>query len=652
VVWLALLMVAGVALSITTAVKMASPSKISKARSALEQGRLPEAEKMFRALSRPRHWGRQHEQACYGLGQALEQRGQVDQAIEVYDKYLYRYERTGRGTKRIIERIRSRRDALVRELNARTIRITNNYAASHGKLIKRQPLIKVRESGHGVEGPKCQVRAKPSNDELLDIFGSESPIAVADETLEPIRTDHHPEKSDQVLDRYLLGEKLGEGGFGEVYQGYLPVAIKIAKNPALIDNLKRLGVLQSKVNSARIVAPIEVNLENDPPFVVMEHIDGPDMRNILSAYDGLAPADALHLMHEIALGLSDAHKVGVLHLDLKPENVLVSADGEVKLTDFELGRDQSEGAKFRMSQSLASIDGKNVQGTVAYMSPEQRVGKKLDARSDIYTAGIMLFEALTGELPQPGDKPSQFVANLPASIDQIFERCFVRYERRYQSSSQLAQDLQQALSVLAERPNLKKLVRDSRLADRAALENAPASAKNPENSIVERRPVQLPPQILAGPKEDSKESPKISVKGEGGKEYLRTTSFQERYSPSPPIADPKAETLAVPVEAPGVTPQPTDLTVEIPPKASSPETLENPEAPKRQSLDSLIASRAKNAKAQEVAPRVPINKAIEIHALERLENVKATVEEIEQLSEDLQFDGETKERPDRTLEAG
>lgn len=578
--WLAFIMIFGVIFSIATAIKMNAPSGIEKAREALEQGRLREAEKRFRVLARTLRYGRQHEQAYYGWAQALEQLDKINEAIDVYDKYLYNYERTGRGTRRILERIRSRRDLLLRETQ-RTAAAAEPVA--RGVLVKKEPQIKVK--GSSEEAPRIQVREKPTKNELQDVFGSESSISSVEEDVVPVYTEHQPENSNQLLDKYLLSEKLGEGGFGEVYQAYLPVAIKVAKNPELVENLKRLGVLQSKVNSPRVVAPLEVNLDHDPPFVVMEHIDGPDMRELLKAHDGLPPADAVHILKEIALGLHDAHKAGVLHLDLKPENVLLSADGEVKITDFELGRDQSEAARLRMSHSLASVNDESVQGTVAYMSPEQRVGKSLDQRSDIYTAGVMLFEALTGELPQPGDKPSDFVANLPASIDRIFERCYVRYERRYQNVRELVRDLEAAQQVLPDKPQLKALVKNLRLAERAKTKTqkrpvSPISMTAPTTPVTQENPT---PAIKAKlkPQVEAAANPKISVKGEGGKQYIQPTSFQERYSvPANLAVDPKGETIEVAGEAPS-------------------EAKTMPVQVKRPSIDSLIAARARDAKEKE-----------------------------------------------------
>jgi serine/threonine protein kinase len=138
-------------------------------------------------------------------------------------------------------------------------------------------------------------------------------------------------------------------------------------------------------------------------------------------------------MLQIARGLKDAHNQGVCHLDLKPSNVLISYRGEVKLTDFEFSRSLSG----ELSLSLATQDG--IAGTLPYMSPEQRRGQKADAKSDIYTFGVMLFEALVGELPQPGDTPVDFTGD--KTFDHIFAKSFARPRKRFYSGRYLLDEL-------------------------------------------------------------------------------------------------------------------------------------------------------------------------------------------------------------------
>src|SRR5581483_1708540 len=269
----------------------------------------------------------------------------------------------------------------------------------------------------------------------------------------------------QRVGGYVLAEKLGEGGFGEVYRALRPVAIKLARDPSVVEHLRRFGTIQSRVHSDRVVKPLEVNLEADPPYVVMELVDGCTLRDLLETKE-VKDVEALTILREVALGLRDAHEAGILHLDMKPENVLVDETGKVKITDFELGNMNEEAAQAKLSRSLATqeSDGK-IAGTIAYMSPEQRDGKVPDARSDVYTFGIMLFEALTGQRPQPGDKISDFRKDLAhvSELDRIFERCFTRLERRYATARELSKDLEWVCERLPK-ADLHALMRSSPMA--------------------------------------------------------------------------------------------------------------------------------------------------------------------------------------------
>ena len=242
---------------------------------------------------------------------------------------------------------------------------------------------------------------------------------------------------------YVLAEKLGEGGFGEVYRGLLPVAIKLARSSEDVERLRHFAEMQARVQSDRIVRPLALDLTADTPYVVMELVEGATLREVL-AMGQLEPGAALVLSLEVARALADTHAAGLAHLDLKPENVLVSREGQVKLTDFDLARsaERPDG----LNLSLAFTQEAPAGGTLAYMSPEQRAGKAADAQSDVYTFGVCLFEALTGTIPQPGDRPSQYVEGLPQAVDDLFERCYARQERRYANAGELLGDLERALA--------------------------------------------------------------------------------------------------------------------------------------------------------------------------------------------------------------
>lgn len=260
---------------------------------------------------------------------------------------------------------------------------------------------------------------------------------------------------------YTLISKLGEGGFGEVYLGrneIRDVAIKFARDPSSIHQFRRLCSVQSKIESRNVVGVISSDLDTTPAHIVMELVSGCTLRDVIDkvsetgAWSYRRPA-LLYILHEIAAALRDAHKLGISHLDLKPSNVLISDTGEVKLTDFEFSRTAKD---IHLSLSLATVEG--MAGTLVYMSPEQRQGKNVDAQSDIYTFGVVMFEALTGDRPQPGDLLSEFIDN--DSYDQIFSRCFSRPRKRFKSGGLLFREFDKMNKDLVNRSQLVSLLQD------------------------------------------------------------------------------------------------------------------------------------------------------------------------------------------------
>jgi len=269
-----------------------------------------------------------------------------------------------------------------------------------------------------------------------------------------------------VIDQYTLTRKLGEGAFGEVFQaedGPKNVAIKFAKASASTDQFSRFLKVQSKIKSDHIVQVLDSDLDATPARIVMELVDGCTLRDVINkiaeagAWQYRRPA-MLYILREIAAGLRDAHKQGVSHLDLKPSNVLISSMGEVKLTDFEFSRSAKD---IHLSLSLATTD--NLAGTLAYMSPEQRRGKDVSYTSDIYTFGVLMFEVMTGELPQPGDILSEFIEN--TAYDRIFTRCFCRPIKRFADGNQLFNRFDELNKDMVNRSQLVSLLEDFQLSE-------------------------------------------------------------------------------------------------------------------------------------------------------------------------------------------
>ncbi len=416
----------------------------------LENGRFDQARAVFEQVAaRATPGDPARESALYLLGLAQEALGRPEDARAAYGRWLDENAATGRpGSARLKAQVDERLAGLEAASGASPLSPWERFN-------REAPLVRV--------APREQRPSERTQVPKGRLVSTDLPPLSLDE----VRRDLRRLDAGVRIGGYVLAEKLGEGGMGEVYRALRPVAVKFARSPEAVEHLRRFGTLQGKIDSPRIVKPLEVALEADPPYVVMEFVDGPTLRALLEARGALDPGLALPILAEVARGLADAHAVGVMHLDLKPENVLLDASGAVKLTDFELGREQGEASQLRLSLSFRSGEVEKMGGTLAYMSPEQRAGKVPDARSDVYTFGVLLFEALTGTLPEPGDRPSDFVPDLPAEIDQLFERCFARLERRHADGRDLVKELERALERVPGRLDLAQAVAEvpKRLAD-------------------------------------------------------------------------------------------------------------------------------------------------------------------------------------------
>lgn len=284
-----------------------------------------------------------------------------------------------------------------------------------------------------------------------------------------------PQPNDRISE-YVLIERVGTGAFGQVFKARHHVwpdqivAIKIPTDPDYVRMLRREGIGLHQVSHRNIVKPIGFDPFADPPYLVMEYVGGGDLRQLLWGGDsrtgppvlatspaGVAsgPGEAIRanpvrqlalprvieLLTQILEGLAAAHAAKLLHLDLKPSNILLAEDGTVKLTDFGLGRALLRpGESVFQSLSMAA-EANSITGTLEYMSPEQRRGLPLDERADIYAAGVILFELITGERPAGGERPSELRAESPAWLDEIFTRSYARLEWRYPSAGAMLADL-------------------------------------------------------------------------------------------------------------------------------------------------------------------------------------------------------------------
>ena len=212
--------------------------------------------------------------------------------------------------------------------------------------------------------------------------------------------------SATIAGRYVIQKKIAGGGMATVYLALdnrldRQVAIKIihphlAQDAAFLSKFSQEAKLAARLSHPNLVNVFDQGTDGSNTYLAMEYVEGITLRDALTKFGRLTADQALDLYEQLLAGLAAAHRAGILHRDLKPENVLLADDGRVKLADFGLARSVD-------TQTQAD----SLVGTVAYLSPELVTRGQVDARSDVYAAGIMLFELVTGRQPFEGDQPVQ-----------------------------------------------------------------------------------------------------------------------------------------------------------------------------------------------------------------------------------------------------
>jgi serine/threonine-protein kinase len=263
------------------------------------------------------------------------------------------------------------------------------------------------------------------------------------------------------INNYLIEEKVGQGAFGEVWRARhhvfenQTVAIKIPTDPQYVQNLRREGVVIHGLRHPNIVRALDLDPYADPPYFIMEFVPGDSLRAFIDAHPhGLPVPIALDILRGILEALDVAHDAGVIHRDIKPANILlnekienianVTADS-VRVTDFGLGKVGGVAKQsIMLSADIKNQHGENISGTLAYMSPEQREGRNVDGRSDLYACGVVLFEMIVGERPHGIELPSALRPGLPPICDALFARCYARQDRRFENAAQMLDELNQA----------------------------------------------------------------------------------------------------------------------------------------------------------------------------------------------------------------
>jgi serine/threonine protein kinase len=272
------------------------------------------------------------------------------------------------------------------------------------------------------------------------------------------------------LKNYEIEALLGKGGMGAVYRARdvkldRQVALKVLPPELMRDPERRKRFVQeakaaSAVNHPAITQIYEIADEGDMPFIAMEYVDGSTVGQLVDRGE-LDILSGVEIGMQVAEALARAHEAGIIHRDIKSDNIMVTRDGHPKVLDFGLAKlvDVSAGEEGDVSnlQTLTMTQAGLVMGTVAYMSPEQARGMPVDSRSDIFSFGIVLYEMATGELPFRGKsaldtmhsiafentRPIRTIrSNLPMSLQRVVDRCLAKEpEKRYQNLDVVVSDL-------------------------------------------------------------------------------------------------------------------------------------------------------------------------------------------------------------------
>ena len=275
-------------------------------------------------------------------------------------------------------------------------------------------------------------------------------------------------KEKILADRYRLTEQIGMGGMAIVYRAVdlrtgHNVAVKVLRpefneDSEFISRFQREAEAASKMTHHHIVNLLDVGMDGENRYLVMEYVQGKTLKEVIQERGKLSAPLACQIAIRILSALEHAHRNGIVHRDIKPQNILVHADGHIKVADFGIAR---------IANSSTLTKGDNVMGSVHYFSPEQARGEGANATSDIYSTGIVLYEMLTGRVPYDGDNPVAVamqhlhatpvpIQNLspdvpPAVVHVTMKAMEKNPAMRYQSARDMASDLRAALEIREDR---------------------------------------------------------------------------------------------------------------------------------------------------------------------------------------------------------
>jgi serine/threonine-protein kinase len=310
-----------------------------------------------------------------------------------------------------------------------------------------------------------------------------------------------------ALGKYQIRGTLGRGAMGTVYDGWDPVigrrvAIKTVRlmdhaDPEAkegLERFKREAQAAGRLSHPNIVGVYDYGETDETAYIVMEFIEGQSLKQMLDARERFPVAETVRIMEQMLAGLQFSHDSGVVHRDIKPGNVMIAKGGRVKLADFGIARIES---------SVMTQDG-TMLGTPAYMSPEQLMALTVDARSDLYSAGVVLYQLLTGERPFEGGltaiihkalntvppRPSEIAVTAPPSLDAVVARAMAkRPADRYPDADSFAH----ALRTAFEAPS-RTAAAEPELDDDATVVARPTPVPTPAPAVVSAPPPEPAPE--------------------------------------------------------------------------------------------------------------------------------------------------------------